>query len=1045
MFSSHLSNRLEQLFQIALDAILQKNLGSRLLILVPSRLIGAWLELQLIENIPSGTCGLEITSAQDGFKKIFRQKNPLEKRPYLSDVEALLALSNSHEGDHAYFKESLSLLIYSRYMLGKRPKVLQERAVFSDYIQNGNLLEDNSYSKIILFGWSSICPLYLDTLKRIGEIEDIEVLVLLFSPCMLFWSDVLSRHEEAYLLRRLERLNISLPIRSRLEELLADKHPFLANTGTLSRHLLNKLENDDIVFEEHYVLHKNILKTSPYSEFIREEALLSTHCYTQELNLLERLKTDMLLLVSETSDGVVPDDSLQIFTAPTRYHEVIGIKDKILDLFKGDEILPGQVVIAAPDISLYKGAIGRVFGVQHPTIPYQIIEDWNWQKDIHVKQLYKLLRIGYERFDLEAIQELLEAPLVASCLEISNEEKDSLLRFLKEAPFSWGISPEHKQQVLRSEGFSCVNETSGTLEEVLFGLYKKHQVSKERDLLAKIHAYLEKIYLFFNVLYTKSDEHCTTYKDWLSGLIYIVHSCFNDSTRKQSNQKNKHEIPSAPFELFVRLIDELEVSQEFLDIPITFKRFCSIVEHTLAYGGLYSHKARIWAPVVFCSLQGGIPPAEVVCVLGQELGAFPDADVSTFFYYLDQYVHETHIDYSLLGRKAFLEAIFAAKRAFVMSYRNYSFERRALISPSLLIEELKEALTRRYGLEILSPQNEQRTISIENSVEFNDLPVGTTHRAVNRSTWSSLDVANKEIDVQIPGQGKCGGIVDISILDLLRFSKDPVQEWVKSRFGEFSKWESDGDTLLPRAAINQEVRGRIEQSSRLKKRSYHEGFISEVFDIEVEHLESQILQNIGTLHHDHEVISISLTSACKEPLIEEKTLYIPAVLHHEKMMRLHGDVVSLFRKSHLLFTKNILPEFVRKWPEILVRLYANQEAVSICDTPFFEPIATQVLSGEKIQLAEDNPCESLKLWLLTYSEANKSLIPITSKIVEKTLNDSIDKDQFMKLMKHEIEHAKRSFSPSALEVIMDEALGINIDEFNDRIHMLYRGMPKELL
>ena len=98
---------------------------------------------------------------------------------------------------------------------------------------------------------------------------------------------------------------------------------------------------------------------------------------------------------------------------------------------------------------------------------------------------------------------------------------------------------------------------------------------------------------------------------------------------------------------------------------------------------------------------GGIYPAGIVCLAGMNDGAFPRSPTAPSFDVVAAGpVRRGDRDVRYEDRYAFLEALLAARRCFVVTYAGRGLRDDAPIPPSVLVDELKAYLRRRFpGME----------------------------------------------------------------------------------------------------------------------------------------------------------------------------------------------------------------------------------------------------------------------------------------------------------------------------------------------------------
>ncbi len=166
----------------------------------------------------------------------------------------------------------------------------------------------NAAHSIHVFGFSYIPPFLLDLLVRKGAT------LYQWSPCMHFWEDV---SEEG--------------------------HPLLARWGRLSRMFLKALDGFPSISEEAYL-------------------------FPEGTSALQRLQSEILHLAQYPK---TPDASVQWISAPSLWEEIECVRTSLEEAFlKNPSLLPSDVLVVAPEISVYAPFIQMVFRTSN--IPVRI-------------------------------------------------------------------------------------------------------------------------------------------------------------------------------------------------------------------------------------------------------------------------------------------------------------------------------------------------------------------------------------------------------------------------------------------------------------------------------------------------------------------------------------------------------------------------------------------------------------------------------------------------------------------------------------------------
>lgn len=170
--------------------------------------------------------------------------------------------------------------------------------------------------------------------------------IYLFSPCQMYWEDLVSDKDRGRLARRWRGQKIAPASLETIENYLRDTHPLLANWGKLGRKTIRQLEDKPLTVVEVYG---------------EDEA---PKC------LLQILQRDILFLRSrnDLAEPVdAPDDSFEIHAAgSSRLREMQILKDRILHLVARHQMRPSDILVLAPDIGQYEPLVPFVFGQDVP-------------------------------------------------------------------------------------------------------------------------------------------------------------------------------------------------------------------------------------------------------------------------------------------------------------------------------------------------------------------------------------------------------------------------------------------------------------------------------------------------------------------------------------------------------------------------------------------------------------------------------------------------------------------------------------------------------
>ncbi|PRH81683.1 exodeoxyribonuclease V subunit gamma [Arenimonas caeni] len=277
-----------------------------------------------------------------------------------------------------------------------------------------------------VFGLSHLAPAELRVLHALAAHRPVVFYVP--DPCREFWGGL--RTERA----RLLELAADPHSRSAEDTFLGQAHPLLAAWGRLGQHFMLQVQALDAAVDmRHY----------------RDE-----HDQDREpATLLERLqeslrRLDPALLASDPRPQAArrEDASLRVHACHTRLRELEALRDAILQARRDDPtLLPGDIVVMAPDIRAYLPLLPAVFGAPgDPSVPlpYHLADVPTGRAQPLLAAFRQLLGFVVSRGTAPELLDLLSQPDIARRLGL---DEDGLLRLeqaLAGARAAWGLDPD---------------------------------------------------------------------------------------------------------------------------------------------------------------------------------------------------------------------------------------------------------------------------------------------------------------------------------------------------------------------------------------------------------------------------------------------------------------------------------------------------------------------------------------------------------------------------------------------------------------------------
>ena len=512
------------------------------------------------------------------------------------------------------------------------------------------------------FGVAALSPSYLDLLRQAGEHVDVHLYLL--SPCREYWSDVAPRR---VIQRRADPLDPA-------EEYRTEGNELLSAWGKLGRDM------------------QALLLDSELSTGTPEERYDDPDPVTP-LGAVQRDILDLRLASEAAVDAVAPDDSIQIHVCHSAMREAEVLHDRLLGLFDADpDIQPADVLVLTPNIVDYAPAIEAVFSAA-AVIPFNIARP-RASATRAVQAFLDLLALPDSRYGAEAVMAPLESKAVRDRFRIAERQLSTLREWVDEAGIRWGIDADHREdEGLPKFGGHAWRQGIDRLllgyamdgEAAMFDDVAPYSTdsagfSGDYELLGRFVDYCEGA-IELRTLTEKAQPAV----EWTETLHALVERFF------AANWVNAGETATV-----TRLIEDMAAECE-VDTPIPFGVLRDVLDR--AATGLSRPAARLADGVTVVTLGiGQAFPAKVVCALGMNDRLFPRRPSPSSFDLVDADDERTG-DRNTRDedRFAFLEALLAARRCFLVSYTGRNVRDDKPMPPSVVVDELRDYLQRRFG------------------------------------------------------------------------------------------------------------------------------------------------------------------------------------------------------------------------------------------------------------------------------------------------------------------------------------------------------------
>ncbi|MFZ0566155.1 MAG: exodeoxyribonuclease V subunit gamma [Chlamydiales bacterium] len=655
------SNYLEILFEQLKENLFSSDSTpfAQRLIMVPHRSMEQWIQFKLAQDLDLKiACGIITTSLSRGVEMLSSSSfSQLELILVIEhELREILNLSDPIWQPLVHYlkgKEHRSMglagqlaRLFARYGVygkqecarwGKMPRNWQEalwQRVALKWDYPIRLLQKEKSKKlsdfaIHLFSFSHIPSLYFHFFQKV--MEETPLFFYQLSPCQEFWSDLPSKREGGY-----------LP-----EQFAQEGHPLLRNLGKVGQQTASLIEESDLITHELY---------------------LKPRGKTQ----LERLQSDLLTL-EERKEEIIEDDSIQVHIVSTPHQEVKVLYSNLLSLFQERGWEPKDVLVMAPDISVYVPYIKSIFG---DSIDFQVVALPMHKYHLPLQGLFLLLDLEKRRWAAPAVLELFHHPLFLKKQKWREEDLFQIQEWIQSTGIRWAVNLAHRNELLKKS--HCQKEVvdskttwqsgiDSLLEELALSVEKKRIDFTQAELLGDLAQLLYTLLDCLAPLYNQTEKTLKQWGDYLKEL-YSTYFSFSEDREKLFN-----------------LLDRIAIGEK----KYSFQMVDLLLKESLGQERFTLHPNRLQA-VQFGSLHSmNLIPAKAICLLGMNHDAFPRKQR---FVSLDLLKSSGNGDYyptqAESDRYLFLEALLSAREKFIISYQGFNAMDLTEEPPSTVVSEL---------------------------------------------------------------------------------------------------------------------------------------------------------------------------------------------------------------------------------------------------------------------------------------------------------------------------------------------------------------------
>jgi exodeoxyribonuclease V gamma subunit len=369
--------------------------------------------------------------------------------------------------------------------------------------------------------------------------------------------------------------------------------------------------------------------------------------------------------------------------------------DNLLAMFDElDGLEPRQIVVMIPDIESYSTYINAVFGsrsTSRPPLPYTIADRSIRRESPFIDSFLGILEFSSGRFGVNEVLGILESSSVMTRFNLDDEELVSIRNWLHGCAVRWGLDGEHRRELGFPPfpdfswqagldrlflGYAMAPECAGTFKEIL-----PYPAIGGRQTLAlgKLAEFIRNVRTIHS---TFSERH--TLSKWKEILSDAASGMLAADDRTDNGPT-----------LLARALESLSENQSLygFDRQITLDAVRDSLVKTLTGGG--GGYGFMGGTITFCAM---LPmrsiPMRVVCLAGMNDGQFPRSSRQPGFSLISGKRRRGDRSLRDEDRYLFLEALISAGERLCISYDGQSVRDNSPITPSVLVSELKDYVSR---------------------------------------------------------------------------------------------------------------------------------------------------------------------------------------------------------------------------------------------------------------------------------------------------------------------------------------------------------------
>ena len=513
--------------------------------------------------------------------------------------------------------------------------------------------------------------------------------------------------------------------------------------------------------------------------------------------------------------GPAADDSIQVHVCHSPVREAEVLHDRLLAAFDAyPDLEPADVLVLTPDLDAYGPAVEAVFAAAG-RMPCHVARARAVESRT-MRAFLDLLSLPGSRHGAEAVLAPLAAPAVRARFGIGAAGVATIREWVREAGIRWGVDEAHRgaeelpetadhtwrhglRRLLLGYAMADAGVPVAGLVPCRPGEAVFDAGETDGELLGRFVSYCERVFTLRDRLAGRRLP-----AQWGAELRALVRGFLADGSEPEdgggpgsrTGGRGRWSLARELAEEVgaVRaLVREFESEASAALSPVPVEVVVDVVRER-AHGAA-REAARLADGVTVASLGAGrIFPAGVVCVVGMNDGVFPRSPAAPSFDVVAAGgARRGDRDVRYEDRFAFLEALLAARRCFIVTFAGRGLRDDAPIPPSVLVDELKDYLARRFPGESVETRHplqpfSPRYFAAADGTDFESGGLLSYSRgmcdAANllRATGTAVRESRSRLaDVELPEPD--GSRRRIDLADLVAFFANPARSFLRERLG----------------------------------------------------------------------------------------------------------------------------------------------------------------------------------------------------------------------------------------------------------------------